>query len=104
MRPFFRITKLPKHRQFTYHPKYWDPDKEALEGRLRKYRDQDSNVSNVELTKSRISSNFRYRRGKVSVNDRVRGNFRLVIILIVVIFLTYLFLDEYAQKIVNWIE
>ena len=104
MRPFFRITKLPKHRQFTYHPRYWDPEKEALEDRLRKYRAQEGGVDDVELTKSRIASNFRARRGGGKFSSGRRGNFRLVIILISVIILTYFFLNRYAQLIVNWIE
>jgi len=104
MRPFFRITKLPDHKRFTYHPRYWDPEKEVLEERLRKYRERDEAPDDVELTKSRISSNFRARRGGGKYTSSRRGNFRLVVILITIIILTYFFLNRYAHLIVNWIE
>lgn len=104
MRPFFRITKLPSHKRFTYHPRYWDPEKEALEARLKKYRDRKDGESDVELTKSRISSNFRARRGGGKFTSSRKGNFRLVVILITIIILTYFFLNRYANLIVNWIE
>lgn len=104
MRPFFRWSKLPKNRRFTYHPRYWDPDKEALQERLKKYSDESGDPDAVELSKSRIASNFKARRGGGHMKSGKTGNFRLVLILICLIALTYFFLNTYAHKIVNWIE
>lgn len=104
MRPFFRISKLPDPKRFTYHPRYWDPEKEALEARLNKYRRTPGGDEKLELAKTRISSGFRARRGGGSVRQTRRGNFRLVVILISIIVVTYLFLNRYAHLIVKWIE
>jgi hypothetical protein len=102
MRPFFRISKLPSTRKFVYHPRYWDPDKEDLESRLAAHRKVGQDHK-IELTKSRIASNFRARKGNQGISFK-KSNARLVVILISLIVLTYYFLNTYAVDIVNWIE
>lgn len=102
MRSFFRISRLPSTRKFTYHPRYWDPDKEDLESRLAAHR-KDGVDHKLELTKTRITSNFRARKGKQSVSFK-KSNARLVVILIGLIALTYYFINTYAIDIVKWLE
>lgn len=66
-----RFVKLPKHKQYKYKPRYWNPDKEDLENRLRKVSEKDQ--STAESVKERISSSFQ-RGGDRRINPYVRSN------------------------------
>ena len=35
----FRFLKLPKHQKYDYIPRYWDPQKEELDERLKRIED-----------------------------------------------------------------
>jgi hypothetical protein len=100
---FFRI---PKHQQFEYKTRYWDPRKEELEERLRKVEER--KADGIEATKARIASGFRkkgyhgnkeYRRRQAR-----RSNMILIGIVLVLLLLSYLFLTVYLPRIVQMIE
>ena len=90
-----RIFRTPKHQQFAYKPRHWDPQKEELEERLQ--RIEEMKQGGLEGTKARISGNLRraykgndtYRRKLV-----MRSNFVLLGIIALLI-LACIFLFQY---------
>jgi hypothetical protein len=97
-----RLTKLPKNRQYNYHPRYWNPKKEELEERLknadlRKKGDK-------EAIKDRISSGFRkgymadtnYRKQRV-----LRSNLILIGIIVMLMLVAYYGLGVYLPRILE---
>lgn len=97
----FNFFRRPQHQKFDYKPRFYDPAKEEREARLAKYRSKDPAAG----VKSRISSGFRRRsaRGYGGVDAR-RSNMRLIAILVVLIFLTYYFIQKYLPQIVDLVE
>ena len=86
-----RFIKLPKHKRFSYAPRYWDPEKEEREDRIRRIKQEmgidvprDPNRSTIRRGSFRQAS----RNAKVKAT---RGsNIRLLIILAVLLLLAYL--------------
>lgn len=95
-----RFFRVPKHRQFEYKPRHWDPDKEEKEKRLQRIREIQE--SGVEASKTRISGSFRkgykgndnYRRSQV-----VRSNLILVGVIVILLVLSYFFLQEFLPSL-----
>lgn len=103
-----RFFKLPKNQNFTYQPRYWDPEKEDLEERLRLAKE--GNAGNVEAIKTRLSKGFRngstnftgstgYRRKQAK-----RSNITLLAIIILLVFITYLLLTVYLPEFIKAFE
>jgi len=94
--------KRPKHRKFDYIPRFYDPEKEALEEAVNKYK---GNMSDADKVKSRISSGLRqrytgddsYRRANVK-----KSNFRVLRIIVVLCFITYMILK--SDRILRMVE
>jgi len=59
---FPRFTKINKHRQFNYTPRYYDPEKEDLEKRIKraqkKYGANQNEDESVTAVKERLRENF----------------------------------------------
>lgn len=63
---FSRLTRLPRHRQFDYKPRYWNPEKEDLERRvaqaLREYESEHGKATPEQVDQAtraeRIRSGF----------------------------------------------
>ncbi len=99
---FKGLSRLPKNRQYTYHPRYWNPQKEELQERLKKAELRKK--GDKDAIKERISSGFRrgykmdtsYRRQRV-----VRSNLTLVAIIVMLLFLAYYGLGVYLPKILE---
>ncbi len=100
--------KVPRHQQFEYRPRFWDPDKEAMEERLReieKLKNKDP-----EAIKARIASGFRrgggYHQGAWRARTRQtrRSNMILLLLVVVLLVLSYIFLNVYLPGIVESIE
>jgi hypothetical protein len=97
-----RFFNVPKHQRFTYKPRYWDPDQEQLDERMKRIKDIQE--KGVEASKARISGGFRqgfkgnqqYRRSQVR-----RSNMILFFIIAILIFLTYLFLKDLGPEITS---
>ena len=91
-----RFFKPPPHQRYVYKPRFWDPDKEDLKERLDQSSEEKKGDTNA--MKSRISGHFarRSQRGSVAPGYRERmvanSNYRLILVLAAVIFLTYLVL------------
>lgn len=97
----FRFLKLPKHQKYDYIPRYWDPQKEELEERLKRIEDVKS--GDTEAVKSRLSGGFRrgYQQGNARFRKQQakRSNLILLLVVAALIFLTYMFISVYLPEI-----
>lgn len=103
---FLRLFKPPKHQQFSYKPRFWDPKKEEAEER-RKRVEQLQN-GGVDAMKTRISGGFRkgaggeaagkYRSARVQ-----RSNRTLLIVMICILMLTYIGYVYYFPDLDAWL-
>ena len=98
----FRFFKVPRHQQFEYKPRYWDPEKEELDARLRRHRNKPGGEK--EAMKIRISSGFRARYSP-EMHSRSRAirksNTIRLAIFIVLLLLSIILLSE---KIANFVQ
>ncbi len=96
-----RLTKLPKNRQYTYHPRYWNPKKEELEERLQKAELRKK--GDAEAIKERISAGLkRYKTDAGFRRKRVlRSNMTLIVIIVMLLLLAYYGLGVYLPKILE---
>ena len=83
--------KLPGHKRFEYTPRYWDPEKEEFEERVRQIKQEigidvprDPNRTTIKR------GSFRQVRQQTKVRASRNSNLRLVIILAVLFVLAYL--------------
>lgn len=102
---FPRFFKIPKHQQYDYKPRYWDPKKEELEGRIKRIKQIEE--GKIEGVKNRISGGFkrRYQAETPSRKSQVmRSNLYLLGIIGVLGYVTYLLLTVYLPDIVKMLE
>ncbi len=86
-----RFIKLPGHKQFNYSPRYWDPEKEAREERIRHIKQEMGVEVPSDPNRTTIKrGSFRQARQKAKVKATRSSNIRLVIILAVLLMLAYL--------------
>jgi len=91
---FFKKTK---HQRFEYRPRYWDPEKEDLQNRVKAAKGLVDNNS-PEAVKHRISNNLRRSYKSSSIADRSsskRSSFMLLAIIGALAMLAYYFLTVY---------
>lgn len=95
-----RFSKLPKHRQYEYKPRYWDPEKEDLDQRLRRAeaRKQDDEGARRERIKSGLRRGGYTRDNSAMRQQVVRTNLRLVAIMAVLFFAAYMVLTQYLPR------
>jgi len=99
----FRFFRTPSHQKYDYIPRYWDPQKEELEERLQ--RVEDRKKGDAESMKARLSGGFKrgggYQKGNVQFRRRQtrRSNITLLVVLVVLVFLSYLFINVYLPEI-----
>jgi len=87
-----RFFKLPKYNEFNYIPRYYDPQKEAREERLKKIK-QEAGVSDDINYTPNIKGQFR-RFHRAAKREKKVSNLRLLIILIF-LFLAFYYLIYY---------
>ncbi len=86
-----RLFKLPEYKRFTYRPLYHDPEKEAREARLRKLQAESGDMPQGHYTPT-------IRRGAMKTyfkrDEKVRkqSNFRLILIIFFLLFVSWLLL------------
>ncbi len=100
-----RFNKLPKHQRYEYRPRYWNPEKEELEDRIRAAEERKG--GGKDAMKARISSGLRrgYQKDKRAQKQQVlRSNIILLAVIAFLAILSYLFLTIYLPKIVNAVE
>ncbi|MBX2817720.1 MAG: hypothetical protein KTR24_17075 [Saprospiraceae bacterium] len=101
---FFSFFKAPRHQQFKYVPRFYDPQKERLDEILG--RADGEELSPTDLAKSRIARSFRSRssNGDIAKRSRRRSNFLLLAIIAVLLVLTYVLLTVYLPRFIHLIE
>ncbi len=102
---FFKIFHRPKPKQYRYFPRFYDPDKEDLERRLRNAKGSMGN--DTEALKARISSGLRNKH----LADRnfkkkliIRSNLILFGSIVVLLILTYYLLTKYLPSLIQILE
>lgn len=102
---FIKFVKLPKHRRYQYNPRFWDPEKEEREKRLRMLEGKAS--ANPEDVKSRIADGFRrgYISDKSSLSAQTRRSNRLLLgIFIVLLLASYKILTMAMPGLMKWLS
>ena len=86
-----RFIKLPGHKKFEYSPRYWDPEKEERDDRIRRIKNEMGIDLPSDPNRSTIKrGSFRQTRQKIKVRASRSSNIRLVVILAVLLMLAYL--------------
>jgi hypothetical protein len=86
-----RFIKLPQHKKFSYAPRYYDPEQEEREDRIRRIK-QEMGIdvpSDPNRTTIRRGS-FRQVSKKAKVKATRGTNIRLLVILAVLLLIAYL--------------
>lgn len=104
---FLRLFKPPKHQQFSYKPRYWDPKKEEAE-KLRQ-RVHELENGGIDAMKTRISGGFKRGAGGAAAGSyrsaRVqRSNYTLLIVMISLLVLTYIGYVYYFPDLDAWLQ
>jgi hypothetical protein len=82
--------KLPRHKRFEYTPRYWDPEKEEREERVRQIkREMGIEVPSYTGQTTIRRGSFRQRQ-KQKVKATRASNIRLLVILAVLFIIAYL--------------
>ena len=103
---FLRLFKPPRHQQFSYKPRYWDPKEE--EAQQRRARVEQLANGGVDAMKTRISGGFKRGQGGAAAGSyrsaRVqRSNYTLVIVMICLLVLTYIGYEYYFPDLDAWL-
>ena len=86
-----RFIKLPSYKRFEYSPRYWDPEKEEREERIRQIKQEMGIDMPGDPNRTTIRrGSIRQARQKAKVKATRSSNIRLVIILAVLFLLAYL--------------
>lgn len=86
-----RFIKLPRHKTFNYSPRYWDPEKEEREERIRRIKQEMGIDVPSDPTRTTIRrGSFRQASQKAKVKATRGSNIRLLIILAVLLAIAYL--------------
>jgi len=86
-----RFIKLQGHKQFSYSPRYWDPEKEARKERIRQIKQEMGVEVPMDPNRSTIKrGSFRTVGMKAKVKASRTSNIRLLVILAILLLLAYL--------------
>lgn len=85
-----RFIKLPSYKQFNYSPRYWDPEKEERDDRIRRIKhelgyDLPSDPNRTTIRRG----SFRQASQKTKVKANRSSNIRLLVILVLLLLLAY---------------
>ncbi len=104
----FSFFKPPKPVGFEYHPRFYDPKKEAFRERLAEAREKSETVQ-PEALKNRIRSGLQ--RKQAALPDRhyrkrqaYRSNLLLLVVIIVLVALTFAAIEIYLPRIIQIFE
>lgn len=99
---FIKFSRIPKHQQYEYKPRYWNPREDELKERLERVE----NVKNgdPEAIKARLSGGFRrgYEQGRDTrfrKQQAMRSNLVLLGVIVVLLLLSYMFITVYLPDI-----
>ncbi len=102
---FLKIFRVPKHQKYDYKPRFWNPQKEALDDRLAQIEAMKN--GGIEATKSRISGGFK--RGyaanyKAKRKQVFKSNMMLMGIIVLLLIASYLLISKYLPMIATSLE
>ena len=100
---FINFGNRIKHRTFDYIPRYYDAEKEEREKLVRMYGPDADLASKTKMAQDRIKSGFRskYRATEDAYSSRSkkRSNKILLYVMIVMVIVSYVFLNNYLPDI-----
>jgi hypothetical protein len=100
----FSFFKTARHQKFEYKPRYWNPEKEAVEERVRLAKREDNDPNAM---KSRISQGLR-RNYKFSSRNKSgiskKSTLRLFVIIGILLLFSYYFLVVYLPRIEGFLR
>lgn len=102
----FVFFKLPRHKQFSYRPRYWDPEAEEFERRKR-LLDGDGSVSKTDRSsgedlRSQIENRWRRRHAPENVG-RSNPWMKLFIYVLIIFFSVYfIFFTGFINNLVRF--
>jgi len=98
---FLRVFRVPKHTRYNYIPQYYDPDKEALQERLKDIERQSEDTA--DGMKRRIASGLKSGYGDSSYRKKtiLRSNVLVLGIVFILIALSVLFINYYLPRILE---
>lgn len=102
------LFRTPKHRKYDYIPRYYDPEKEEREERIRKAELMADD--SIEGMKSRISSKMKYGGSGMKEYESHRkkalrrSNFTLLAIIIILIFAAFIAMEIYLPSLMKSLE
>ena len=86
-----RFFKLPRPNQFNYSPRYWDPEKEEREERIRRIKQEMGVEVPTDPTRSTIRrGSFRQASQQTKIKATRSSNIRLLVILAALFLIAYL--------------
>ena len=100
-----RFFKVPKHQQYEYKPRFWDPKKEEMEERLKQIDEMKGD--GPEAIKARLSSGLRRGYAKdtsVRKQQVMRSNVILLVIIVALVVVSYLVLTVYLPRMVEMMD
>jgi len=101
----FSFFRAPRHQQFKYVPRFYDPRKEKLNEILGQAADGEE-LSEADKAKIRITRSFTQRNtdGEIARRSRKRSNIILLAVIFVLLVISYLLLTLYLPRFVQMIE
>jgi hypothetical protein len=100
----FNFFKTPRHQKFEYKPRYWNPEKEDVEERVKLAKRESTDASAM---KSRISHGLRrgYNSGSRNNSKASRkSTLRLFVIIGILLLFTYYFLVVYLPRFEEYLR
>lgn len=89
---FNKFFKVPKHKQFEFATRYYDPKKEELKLRIKNIKEEEKLLG--EKIKYNLETFFEKKRKKsFSSRQKQQSNFRIAVIIFVLAILVYILLQ-----------
>ncbi|MEZ4958524.1 MAG: hypothetical protein R2830_01775 [Saprospiraceae bacterium] len=103
----FRFLKPEKPVPFTYHPRFYDEKKEAFQERLKKAQELAGN--DPEALKGRIRRDLQRRSSYLADRNYrtkrvMQSNMLLLVVIVALIILTFVAIEVYLPRIVQYLE
>ncbi|MEM7102147.1 MAG: hypothetical protein AAF502_03375 [Bacteroidota bacterium] len=94
-------SRLPKARKFEYKPRYFDPEEEERKERRKKLFE--AHGSGSEGSKLRIAKGLKRHKDRRnrSESGAIRTNMILIVVLSVLIFFSWIFLNNYLEPFIE---
>jgi len=104
----FGMGRRPRHKSFDYIPRYYDPEKEERDGRIRTLKGEDA-INSPEAAKVRIKGSFRKPITRSYETDQYKKSLQksrkmVLAITLILLLLTLYFLLEYLPNFLEAFE